>query len=282
MSVKSFKPVTPSLRKMQVLVRDELSKGKSFKRKVRRALLTPMNSTAGRNNVGRITSRHRGGGAKRKYRIVDFKRNKENIPAIVQAICYDPNRNCNIALIVYVDGLKNFIIAPNGLKVGDKVIYSADADIKAGNSKKLKDIPLGTLVHNVETHKGLGGQLARAAGSYVQIMAKEDNYALLRMPSGELRKIHDECKATIGQVGNIEYEKNIYGKAGAIRRRGFRPKVRGVAMNPVDHPHGGGEGRTSGGRHPVTPWGTSTKGFKTRKNKYTDKFIVSRKSKKRK
>lgn len=272
MGVKKFKPTTPSLRRMQVINSDELTKGS----KLVKRLTAKKTSSAGRNNHGRITVRHRGGGVKRRYRIIDFKRNKMEIPATVQAICYDPNRTCNIALLAYADGEKKYILAPLGLKEGDKVIASADADIKVGNAKKLSDIPVGTLVHNVEMYPGAGGQLARSAGSYVQIMAKEGKFALLRMPSGEVRKVEVKCMATIGQVGNLDHEKRNIGKAGRKRKLGFRPTVRGVAMNPIDHPHGGGEGRTSGGRHPVSPWGVPTKGYKTRKNKRTDKFIVKR------
>lgn len=272
MGIKKFKPTTPSLRRMQVLNSDELTKGA----KLVKSLTAKKKSSAGRNNNGRITVRHRGGGVKRRYRIIDFKRNKFEIPATVQAISYDPNRTCNIALLAYADGEKRYILAPLGLKEGDTVISSAEADIKVGNAKKLQDIPVGTLVHNVEMYPGAGGQLARSAGSYAQIMAKEGKFALLRMPSGELRKVEVVCMATIGQVGNLDHEKRNIGKAGRKRKLGFRPTVRGVAMNPVDHPHGGGEGRTSGGRHPVTPWGVPTKGYKTRKNKRTDKFIVKR------
>ena len=231
---------------------------------------------AGRNNKGRITVRHRGGGVKRRYRVVDFKRQRDNIPAKVQAIHYDPNRTCHLALVAYADGYKSYILAPLGLEVGDTVISSANADIKIGNSKKLQDIPVGTLVHNVEINPGAGGQMGRSAGAYVQVMAKEGKEVLLRMPSGELRKVKQNCKATIGQVGNLDHEKRNIGKAGAKRKLGFRPSVRGVAMNPIDHPHGGGEGRTSGGRHPVTPWGMPTKGYKTRHNKRTDRYIVKR------
>lgn len=272
MGIRKFKPTTPSLRRMQVVNSDELTKGVAPEKK----LLAPKKSTAGRNNHGRITVRHRGGGVKRRYRVIDFKRNKLEIPAKVQAISYDPNRTCNIALLAYADGEKRYILAPVGLKVGDTVVSSATADITVGNSKQLKDIPVGTLVHNVELHPGAGGQFARSAGAYVQVMAKEGDSALLRMPSGELRKVKAVCRATIGQVGNLDHEKRNIGKAGRKRKLGFRPTVRGVVMNPVDHPHGGGEGRTSGGRHPVTPWGKPTKGYKTRKNRRTDKFIVKR------
>ena len=272
MGVKKFKPTTPSLRQMVVQSSDALTKGV----KPQKALLAPKTKTAGRNAHGRITSRRRGGGAKQKYRIIDFKRQKSDIPATVKSIEYDPNRTCNIALVSYADGEKTYILAPNGLNVGDTIISSDSADIKVGNSKLLKDIPVGTLVHNVELHPKRGGQLARSAGSYAQLMAKETNEALLRLPSGEVRKVKINCRATIGQVGNLEHEQLNIGKAGKNRLRGRRPKVRGVVMNPVDHPHGGGEGRTSGGRHPVTPWGMPTKGYKTRKNKRTNKFIVKR------
>jgi large subunit ribosomal protein L2 len=272
MGIKKFKPTTPSLRKMAVMNSDDLTKGA----KPEKSLLATKKKTAGRNAHGRITSRRRGGGAKQKYRIIDFKRQKADIPATVKSIEYDPNRTCNIALICYADGEKTYILAPHGLKVGDTVIASDSADIKVGNSKLLKDIPVGTLVHNVELHPRSGGQLARSAGSYAQLMGKEGKEALLRLPSGEMRKVKSNCRATIGQVGNLEHEQIVIGKAGKNRLRGRRPKVRGVVMNPVDHPHGGGEGRTSGGRHPVTPWGKPTKGAKTRKNKRTNKFIVKR------
>ncbi|MCB9060700.1 MAG: 50S ribosomal protein L2 [Halobacteriovoraceae bacterium] len=275
MGIKKFKPTTPSRREMAVLNSDELTKGV----KVEKSLLAPQKTIAGRNNYGRITTRHRGGGAKRRYRVIDFKRNKLDIPATVKAIAYDPNRTCNIALLAYADGEKTYILAPLGLKVGDKVISSPNADITVGNAKRLKDIPVGTLVHNIELNPGAGGQLARSAGSYAQVMAKEGIEILLRLPSGELRKVKDTCMATIGQVGNLDHEKRNLGKAGATRHLGIRPTVRGVAMNPVDHPHGGGEGRTSGGRHPVSPWGLPTKGYKTRKNKRTEKFIVKRRKK---
>jgi large subunit ribosomal protein L2 len=272
MGIKKFKPTTPSLRHMAVQNSDALTKNVTPEKK----LLARNKKTAGRNAHGRITSRRMGGGVKQKYRIIDFKRQKTEIPATVKSIEYDPNRTCNIALIAYADGEKTYIIAPNGLKENDVVISSDTADIKVGNSKLLKDIPVGTLVHNVELHPKRGGQLARSAGSYAQLMAKEGNEALLRLPSGEIRKVKSNCRATIGQVGNLEHEQINIGKAGKNRLRGRRPKVRGVVMNPVDHPHGGGEGRTSGGRHPVTPWGKPTKGYKTRKNKRTNQFIVKR------
>lgn len=275
MAIKKFKPTTPSRRKMAVLNNSELTPGV----KISKGLLAPKKKTDGRNNSGRITVRRRGGAAKRRYRLVDFKRNKLDIPAKVTGIVYDPNRTCNLALITYLDGYKNLILAPAGLNVGDVIISSSDADIKVGNSKKLSEIPVGTLVHNVELNPGAGGQLARSAGSYVQVMAKEETSILLRLPSGEVRTVRPSCRATIGQVGNLEHEQRVLGKAGKNRWLGNRPKVRGVVMNPVDHPHGGGEGRTSGGRHPVSPWGTPTKGYKTRKNKRTDKFIVKRRKK---
>lgn len=271
MAIKKFKPTSPSLRHMAVQTSEGLSKVAPKK-----SLLETKTKTAGRNAHGRITSRRRGGGAKQKYRVIDFKRQKSDIPATVKSIEYDPNRTCHIALISYADGEKTYILAAHGLKVGDVVITSDTADIKVGNSKLLKDIPVGTLVHNVELHPMRGGQLARSAGSYAQLMAKEGKEALLRLPSGEVRKVKSNCRATIGQVGNLEHEQINIGKAGKNRLRGLRPKVRGVVMNPVDHPHGGGEGRTSGGRHPVTPWGKPTKGYKTRKNKRTNQFIVKR------
>ena len=272
MGIKKFKPTTPTLRKKQVMDSADLTKNVVISKK----LFATKKINAGRNNAGRITTRHQGGGVKNKYRIVDFKRNKMEIPATVRAICYDPNRTCNLALIVYADGAQSFILAPLGLNVGDTVVASATADIKVGNVKQLSDIPVGTLVHNVELNPGAGGQIARSAGSYVQVMAKEGDVVLLRMPSGELRKVKANCKATIGQVGNLDHEKRNLGKAGISRKLGIRPTVRGVAMNPVDHPLGGGEGRTSGGRHPVTPWGQPTRGYKTRKNKRTNSFIVKR------
>ena len=275
MPVKKFKPTSPSLRRMVVLTSEGLTKGV----KAPKGLFQKKTKTAGRNALGRITSRRRGGGAKQKYRVIDFKRVKTDIPATVKAIHYDPNRTCHIALLSYADGEKSYILAPNGLQVGDKVVSSDSADIKVGNAKLLRDIPVGTLIHNVELNPRSGGQLARTAGSYAQLMAKEGKEALIRLPSGEVRRVKSNCRATIGQVGNLEHEQEKIGKAGKNRHRGRRPKVRGVAMNPVDHPHGGGEGRTSGGRHPVTPWGKPTKGAKTRKNKRTNRFIVKRRKK---
>lgn len=275
MSIKKFKPTTSALRQTRLLERQELTKGL----KAVKSLLSNQKSIAGRNNSGRITIRHRGGGVKQRYRVIDFKRSKTDIPAKVKGIAYDPNRTCHIALLAYADGERAYILAPLGLKEGDTIISSVDADIKVGNSKLLKDVPVGTLVHNVELHPGAGGQIARSAGSYVQVMAKEGKSCLLRMPSGELRNVKLACRATIGQVGNPDHEKVAIGKAGKKRKLGFRSTVRGVVMNPIDHPHGGGEGRTSGGRHPVTPWGMPTKGYKTRKNKRTDSFIVRRRKK---
>jgi len=273
-NLKKFRPITPSQREKAVVV-GLITKGAQPEK----SLLAPIKKHGGRNTHGRITTRHIGGGAKQKYRIIDFKRNKLDIPATVKQIEHDPNRTCNIALVVYADGYKAYILAPVGVKVGDVIISSDSADIKAGNSKLLKDIPVGTLVHNVELSPGAGGQMARSAGAYAQLMAKEGDYALLRLPSGELRKVKANCRATIGQVGKIEHELENVGKAGINRHRGIRPTVRGVVMNPVDHPHGGGEGRTSGGRHPVSPWGQPTRGYKTRKNKRTNKFIVKRRGK---
>ncbi len=277
MGIKRFRPITPSLRQMALLKSDEITEGNN----PRKSLIAFKKRKAGRNVHGRITVRHKGGGAKQRYRIIDYKRKKIDIPAVVKSIQYDPNRNCNIALICYKDGEWAYILAPLGIKVDSEIISSEDADIKVGNSKQLKNIPTGTLIHNIELNPGAGGQMARAAGSYAQVMAKEGNEILLRLPSGELRKVRPNCRATIGQVGNIDFEKINYGKAGKMRHRGVRPTVRGVVMNPVDHPHGGGEGRTSGGRHPVTPWGTPTKGYKTRNNKRTDQFIAKRRKKKK-
>lgn len=272
MGIKKFKPTSPTLRQTVLIDSSALTKGVKLPKK----LVTSKKYSAGRNTHGRITCRHKGGQVRRHYRLIDFKRNKLDIPAKVEGIFYDPNRTCNIALLSYVDGEKKFILAPLGLSVGDTVISSAGADIRAGNSKQLIDIPVGTLVHNVELYPGGGGQIARSAGSYVQVMAKEGEDILLRMPSGELRKVKKDCRATVGQVGNLEHELKVIGKAGRSRHMGIRPGVRGVSMNPVDHPLGGGEGRTSGGRHPVTPWGQPTRGYKTRKNKRTDRYIVKR------
>jgi large subunit ribosomal protein L2 len=243
-------------------------------------LLAKKSKTGGRNNAGRITTRHRGGGHKQRYRIIDFKRNKDGVPGIVERIEYDPNRTAHIALIRYADGERRYIIAPRGIAAGAEVMSGEEAAIQVGNALPLRNIPLGTQVHCIELKPGKGAQLARSAGATAQLVAKEGSYATLRLRSGEMRKVLAECKATIGEVGNEEHGLRKLGKAGAARWRGVRPTVRGVAMNPVDHPHGGGEGRTAGGRHPVTPWGVPTKGYKTRKNKRTDKWIVRRRNRK--
>lgn len=258
---------------MSVSSFEEITKSKPEK-----SLVRAVKKTGGRNNVGRVTTRHIGGGHKRKYRVVDFRRDKLEVPGRVAGIEYDPNRSANLALIHYVDGEKRYIIAPAGLRVGDTVVASRkpDAEIKEGNSLVLKAIPLGTFVHNVEMKPGKGGQMARSAGNYAQVVAKEGGYGHLRLPSGEVKLINLECTATIGQVGNIDHENVEWGKAGRARWRGVRPTVRGTAMNPVDHPLGGGEGRTKGGRHPCSPWGQLAKGLKTRKNKRTDRFIVKK------
>ncbi len=275
MGIKTYKPTSPGIRFVTTLTFEEITK-----REPEKSLLVPLKKTGGRNFMGRITVRHRGGGHKRRYRIIDFKRNKDGIPAKVAAIEYDPNRSANIALLHYLDGEKRYILAPQGLKVGDTVISGPGAEIKIGNALPLKEIPLGTYVHNIELKPGGGGQIARSAGAYAQVMAKEGRYVHLRLPSGEVRMIFEECKATIGQVGNLDHENISIGKAGRARWLGRRPYVRGVAMNPVDHPHGGGEGKTSGGRHPVTPWGMPTKGYKTRRSKKpSDKFIIKRRNK---
>ncbi|HRX25956.1 MAG TPA: 50S ribosomal protein L2 [Aminivibrio sp.] len=241
-----------------------------------RSLLEPLHKKGGRNNRGRITMRHRGGGARRLYRVIDFKRNKLSVPGKIAAIEYDPNRNARIALVHYLDGEKRYILAPKDLKVGDTIVAGPESDIRPGNALKLKDIPVGTMVHNLELEPGRGGKLVRAAGTSAQLMAKEGKYAYLRMPSGELRLILQECMATIGQVGNEDYENVSLGKAGKTRWLGRRPMVRGMVMNPVDHPMGGGEGRSKSHKHPVSPWGTPAKGYRTRKNKPSDRLIVRR------
>lgn len=269
MAIKKYKPTSPGRRFQTVSDFAEITKKEPEK-----SLLRPLTKKAGRNNYGRITTRHVGGGHKRRYRLIDFKRNKVGVPAKVAAIEYDPNRSARIALLNYADGEKRYIIAPLGLKVGDEIMAGPDADIKVGNALPLKNIPLGTVVHNIELKPGKGGQLARSAGSSAQIMAKEGNYAHLRLPSGEVRMVHLDCSATIGQVGNPEHELISIGKAGRARWLGRRPSVRGTAMNPVDHPHGGGEGKAKGGRHPVTPWGKPTLGARTRGKKLSDKYIV--------
>ena len=277
MAIKTFKPTTPARRQMSVIDYSGLSKVEPEK-----SLLKPLKKNSGRNNTGRITVRHRGGGNRRKYRIIDFRRNKFDIPAKVLTIEYDPNRSANIALLEYEDGEKRYIIHPVGLKIGDTVSSGASADIRPGNALPLINIPVGTVIHNIEMHPGKGGQLARSAGNQAQLMAKEGRYALLKLPSGELRNVLANCMATIGQVGNAEHANVSYGKAGRIRHMGIRPTVRGSVMNPNDHPHGGGEGKSPIGRPgPVTPWGKPTLGYKTRKkNKASDKYIVKRAGKK--
>jgi large subunit ribosomal protein L2 len=276
MPIKSFRPITPTLRFQTKLVNDDITTDKPYK-----PLLEVKQRTGGRNNTGRVTSRFIGGGHKQAYRIIDFKRDKQGIPATVAAIEYDPNRSSRIALLHYKDGEKRYILQPDGLKVGQTVTSGPQADILLGNALPLKNIPAGTVVHNIELRPGKGGQMARSAGSQAQLVSREGGIALLKLPSGEVRRVPDECMATIGQVGNTDHENVSLGKAGRKRWMGKMPHNRGVSMNPVDHPHGGGEGKTSGGRHPVTPWGQPTRGFKTRNNKRTDKWIVTRKEKKR-
>ncbi|HEY6874022.1 MAG TPA: 50S ribosomal protein L2 [Geobacteraceae bacterium] len=274
MAIKSYKPTSAGRRHQTCSTFEEVTCVKPEK-----SLLETLKKTGGRNSFGRITSRHIGGGHKKKYRVIDFRRDKRGIPAKVTSIEYDPNRSARIALLSYADGEKRYILAPLNLNVGDTIIASADADIKPGNSLPLRSIPLGTIIHNIELKLGKGGQLARSAGTFAQLMAKEGKYAQVKLPSGEVRMVLQDCVATIGQVGNIDHENVSLGKAGRSRWLGKRPKVRGVAMNPVDHPHGGGEGRTSGGRHPVTPWGIPTKGYKTRTNKTSTRFIVKARTK---
>ena len=275
MAIKSYKPTTPSRRQMTVTDYSELSKAAPEK-----SLLEPLKKHSGRNSNGRITVRHRGGGNRRKYRVIDFKRDKTEMPAKVLTLEYDPNRSAHIALVQYEDGEKRYIIAPNGLKVGDTVVAGPGADIKPGNSLPMASIPTGTFIHNIELYPGKGAQLARSAGVMAQLMAKENGYALVRLPSGELRNIPEICVATIGQVGNIDYENVNYGKAGRRRHMGWRPTVRGSVMNPCDHPHGGGEGKSPIGRPgPVTPWGKPALGYKTRAtHNRSDKFIVRRRN----
>ena len=269
MALRTFKPATPGLRQLVIVDRSELYKGKPEK-----SLTVGLTKTGGRDNFGHVTSRRIGGGHKRKYRVIDFKRNKFDCEATVERIEYDPNRTSFIALINYEDGEKAYILAPQRLKAGDKVISSEKADIKPGNAMPLKSMPVGTIVHNVELKIGKGGQLVRSAGCYAQVVGKDAGYAQLKLSSGELRIVREECLATVGAVSNPDNQNKSLGKAGRSRWMGKRPVARGVAMNPVDHPHGGGEGRTSGGRHPVTPWGKPTKGAKTRSNKKTDRFIM--------
>ena len=271
MSLKSYKPTSPGQRQLVTVARNELYSGKPEK-----TLTEGLNKTGGRNNTGRVTSWHRGGGHKRKYRIIDFKRVKHDVPANVERIEYDPNRSSFIALIKYQDGIKSYIIAPQKIKEGDSIISGNKVDIKPGNAMPISSIPLGTLIHNVELKPGKGGQIARAAGTYVQLIGRDQNHSILRLASGEVRLVLSSCMATIGSVSNSDNKNINDGKAGRSRWLGKRPHVRGVAMNPIDHPHGGGEGRTSGGRHPVTPWGKPTKGKRTRSNKKTDRLIVRR------
>lgn len=274
MAVKRVKPTSPGRRAQSYSDYEEITKKAPEK-----SLLRVLKQTGGRNSYGRITSWHRGGGHKRFYRIIDFKRDKDGIPAKVAAIEYDPNRSARIALLHYADGEKRYILAPQNIAVGDPIISGPEADIKPGNCLPLANIPLGTHIHNIELRLGKGGQIVRSAGTFAQLMAKEDRYALVKLPSGEVRMVLLKCKATIGQLGNVIHENISLGKAGRSRWKGRRPTVRGVAMNPIDHPMGGGEGRSSGGRHPCSPWGMPTKGYRTRKNKRTDRYIVKRRSK---
>lgn len=271
MAIVKAKPTSPGRRGVVRVKHDHLHKGAPHA-----PLLEKKSKTGGRNNAGRITTRHHGGGHKQHYRVIDFKRNKDGIPGKVERIEYDPNRSAHIALVLYADGERRYIIAPRHIRAGDPIMSGREASIKPGNALPLRSIPVGTLVHCVEMKPGKGAQLARSAGASAQIAAREGQYATLRLRSGEMRKIPAACRATVGEVANSEHSLEKKGKAGANRWRGVRPTVRGVAMNPVDHPHGGGEGRTSGGRHPVTPWGTPTKGYKTRSNKDSDKYIVRR------
>lgn len=271
MAVKKVKPTSPGRRFQGYSTFEEITRTTPEKR-----LLKSLKKSGGRNVNGRITCRHRGGGHKRHYRIIDFKRDKIGIPARVASLEYDPNRSARIALLHYADGDKRYILAPQNLSVNDTVMSGPDADIKPGNTLPLSNIPLGTLIHNIELRVGKGGQIVRSAGTFAQLMAKEDRYALVKLPSGEVRMVLLKCKATIGQLSNVEHENISMGKAGRSRWKGRRPKVRGVAMNPVDHPMGGGEGRSSGGRHPCSPWGMPTKGFRTRRNKASDKYIIKR------
>ena len=271
MAIVKTKPTSAGRRHLVKVVNDELFKGRAYA-----PLLEKQSKSGGRNNNGRITTRHIGGGHRHHYRLVDFKRNKDGIPAIVERLEYDPNRIANIALVKYLDGERRYIIAPKGVSAGDRLESGVNAPIKKGNALPLRNVPVGSTVHCVELKPGKGAQIARSAGTSAQVVARDGNYTTLRLRSGEMRKVLSECRATLGEVGNSEHSLRQLGKAGAKRWRGVRPTVRGVAMNPVDHPHGGGEGRTSGGRHPVSPWGVPTKGHKTRKNKRTDKLIVRR------
>jgi large subunit ribosomal protein L2 len=273
MAVMKSKPTSAGRRHVVKVVNAELHKGKPLA-----ALIEKKSKSGGRNNNGRITTRHIGGGHKQHYRVIDFRRNKDGIPAVVERLEYDPNRTAHLALLKYADGERRYIIAPKGVSAGTTLVSGVDADIKAGNTLPLRNIPLGSVIHCIELKPGKGAQIARSAGTSAQLVAREGTYATLRLRSGEMRKVLVECRATLGEVGNSEHSLRQLGKAGAKRWKGVRPTVRGVAMNPVDHPHGGGEGRTSGGRHPVTPWGVPTKGYKTRKNKRTNKLIVRRRS----
>jgi large subunit ribosomal protein L2 len=275
MALVRTKPTSPARRFVVKVVNKDLHKGAPV-----RALTESKNKSGGRNNNGRITTRHIGGGHKQRYRVVDFKRDKDGIAGVVERIEYDPNRSANIALLLYKDGERRYIIAPKGIKAGDELFSGTDAPIKAGNTLPLSNVPVGTQIHCIEMKPGKGAQIARSAGTSAQLLAREGVYVTIRLRSGEMRKIHINCKATIGEVGNSEHGLRSLGKAGATRWRGVRPTVRGVVMNPVDHPHGGGEGRTSGGRHPVSPWGVPTKGYRTRSNKRTDNMIVRRRNKK--
>ena len=275
MALKNYNPTTPGQRQLVMVDRSALYKGKPVK-----ALTEGKQSNGGRNNTGRITVRFRGGGHKQAYRIVDFKRNKVDVPATVERLEYDPNRSGFIALVKYQDGEQSYILAPQRLKAGDKVVAGEKVDVKPGNAMPMKNMPVGTIIHNIEMKPGKGGQMARAAGTYAQLVGRDAGYALLRLSSGEVRMVRADCRATVGAVSNPDQQNIVIAKAGRNRWLGHRPSVRGVAMNPIDHPHGGGEGRTSGGRHPVTPWGKPTKGKKTRHNKATDRYIVRRRNKK--
>jgi large subunit ribosomal protein L2 len=273
MALKTYNPKTPSLRELVLVDRSELWRGKPVKN-----FTEGKKKTGGRNNTGRITGPHRGGGHKQRYRLVDFKRRKFDVPATVERLEYDPNRSGFIALVRYSDGEQSYILAPQRLKVGDSVISGQRVDVKPGNAMPLGNMPVGSIIHNIELKIGKGGQLARSAGTFAQLVGKDSGYAQVKLSSGEVRMIHAECMATIGAVSNPDQQNVNYGKAGRMRWMGYKPVTRGVAMNPIDHPHGGGEGRTSGGRHPVTPWGKPTKGKKTRKNKSTDKMIIRRRA----
>ena len=274
MALVKVKPTSPGRRAVVKVVNDSLYKGKPFA-----ALVESQSKNAGRNNNGRVTTRHQGGGHKQHYRLVDFKRTKDGIPAKVERLEYDPNRTANIALLLYADGERRYVIAPKGMVVGQQVLSGSEAPIKSGNTLPIRNIPVGTTIHCIEMIPGKGAQLARSAGTSAQLLAREGVYAQVRLRSGEIRRVHVECRATIGEVGNEEHSLRSIGKAGANRWRGIRPTVRGVVMNPVDHPHGGGEGRTAAGMHPVSPWGQKTKGFRTRKNKRTNSMIVQRRHK---